>query len=59
MDKKTRPWIEQISDFHFLLFVSNYLDMKSDIPVLCESVKSGTTGRSADFKILIESYAGL
>jgi len=59
MDKKTRPWIEQISDFHFLLFVSNYLDMKSDIPVLCESVKSGTTGRSADFKILIESYAGI
>lgn len=27
-DRKSKPWVQQISDFHFLLFVSNFLDMR-------------------------------
>jgi hypothetical protein len=27
-ERKGKPWVQQISDFHFLLFVSNFLDMR-------------------------------
>lgn len=27
-DRRSRSWVQQISDFHFLLFVANFLDMR-------------------------------
>ena len=33
-DRKTKPWVQQISDFHLLLFVTNFLDMRVWVPRL-------------------------
>ncbi len=26
-ERKAKPWVQQLSDFHFLMFIANFLDM--------------------------------
>jgi nuclear protein localization family protein 4 len=56
---KTKTWLQQLSDFHFVVFLSNILDARTDMPVLCEAVRTGQPGGVDGFKFLIHSYAGL
>ncbi len=28
VDRKSKPWVQQLADFHFLLYLSGFLDMK-------------------------------
>jgi len=57
MHHAKRPFIEQVSDFHFLLYLSKgYLDLNTDFPTLCEAI---TTKRPHDlegFKFLLDNY---
>jgi len=58
---KAKPFLQTVSDFHLLQFLSStYLDPKTDMPTLCEAVKSRKADTTLDgFKLLIESFAGL
>jgi len=58
-ERKGKSWVLQISDFHFLLFVANFLDMRTDMPMMCESVVNKDSKISENYLFLIRSYAGL
>ncbi|KAJ7513454.1 hypothetical protein O6H91_23G000300 [Diphasiastrum complanatum] len=53
---KSLPYVKRISDFHLLLFLSNYLDANTDIPQLAEAVQ--IQGTVADgYQLIIDSLA--
>lgn len=50
------PYHKRLADFHLLLFLSNVLDMKSDMPGLSSSVKdAGEIGEG--YRLMIENMA--
>jgi nuclear protein localization family protein 4 len=55
---KGQPYAARLTDFHMLLFLSNVLDLNTDVALLCEAVR--TQGPVQDgYTLLIESIAGL
>ncbi|EFJ04855.1 hypothetical protein SELMODRAFT_187743 [Selaginella moellendorffii] len=53
---KSRPYVQRISDFHLLLFLSKSLDIDTDIPRLTEAIS--TQGSVPDgYQLLIDSLA--
>jgi len=52
-------FVRTVSDLHFLLFLCNVLDMKADMPVLCNKVVEGSGELDEGFKLMIDCYAGL
>jgi len=51
------PFIEQMSDFHFLLFLSKSIfDIKTDIPAICEAVRTKNIQNLEGFKLILDSY---
>ena len=38
---KGEPFLRTVSDWHFLLFLCNMLDMKTEMPVLCNAIVEG------------------
>jgi nuclear protein localization family protein 4 len=57
--RKNQPFVQRISDFHLLLFLTDYLSLDSDFPVLCEAIKKRNNSMIGNFENLIESYAGI
>ena len=57
----TAGWtfIELLSDFALLLYLCQFLDMKTDMPKICESVKNREVPLDDGYKIIIASMAGL
>jgi len=53
------PFVRTVSDLHFLLFLCNVLDMKADMPVLCNKVVEGSGELDEGFQLMINCYAGL
>jgi len=56
---RREPFIKTVSDLHFLLFLCNMLDMKVDMPVLCDKVVNGKHDELDGFQMMINCYAGL
>eukprot|EP00026_Physarum_polycephalum_P006987 Phypoly_transcript_07040.p1 GENE.Phypoly_transcript_07040~~Phypoly_transcript_07040.p1 ORF type:complete len:525 (+),score=46.80 Phypoly_transcript_07040:86-1660(+) len=57
MHHAKRPFIEQVSDFHFLLFLSKgYLDLNTDFPTLCEAIIYKRPQDLEGFKFLLDNY---
>jgi len=58
---KAKPFLTTVSDFHLLVFLGgSYLDPRTDMPTLCEAVKTRKSDSTLEgFKLLIDNFAGL
>ncbi|CAN0145288.1 unnamed protein product [Scytosiphon promiscuus] len=52
-------YVDVISDFHLLLFLTAFLDMQTDMPKICDSVVDREKPLDDGFKFLINNFAGL
>ena len=57
--RRADPFLKTVSDLHFLIFLSNFLDMQSDLPILCSKVLEGKGDELEGFQMMINCYAGL
>eukprot|EP00325_Prymnesiales_sp_UTEX-LB-985_P030520 CAMPEP_0174721042 /NCGR_PEP_ID=MMETSP1094-20130205/35187_1 /TAXON_ID=156173 /ORGANISM="Chrysochromulina brevifilum, Strain UTEX LB 985" /LENGTH=437 /DNA_ID=CAMNT_0015921653 /DNA_START=66 /DNA_END=1379 /DNA_ORIENTATION=+ len=57
--KGRQPFLKTVADLHFLFFLANFLDMNTDLPVLCEKVVAGLSDELEGFEMMINCYAGL
>jgi len=59
--KHKEPFLATCSDLHFLLFLANFLDINTDLPVLCAKVTEGHADEAEleGFKMMVYCYAGL
>jgi len=57
MNQAKKPFIKALSDFHLLVYlaISGFFDINSDIPALCEAVRTQNERATEGFKILINS----
>jgi len=57
----TAGWtfIDLLSDFALLLYLCQFLDVKTDLPKICESVKDREVPLDDGYKIIIASLAGM
>eukprot|EP00968_Pinguiococcus_pyrenoidosus_P021130 scaffold2679_cov251-Pinguiococcus_pyrenoidosus.AAC.2 len=51
--------IDRLADFQLLLYLTSALDVDTDIPRLCESIKDRSVPLDDGFKILLNCLAGL
>jgi len=47
--------LDALNDFHALLFLSNYLDIKSDLPALCDSLKTSQASGLEGFRVILDA----
>jgi nuclear protein localization family protein 4 len=59
MQLSDQKFVRRIKDFNLLVFLSAYLDMKSDVPMLCQAVLAEDEEALEGFKFIISSLAGL
>eukprot|EP01080_Neovahlkampfia_damariscottae_P002472 gene2472-3181_t len=52
-------FVKRITDFHLLLYLTEFLDMKTDMPTLLEAVRTQNNSMAGGFEYLINSYAGI
>lgn len=57
----TAGWtfIDRLSDFNLLIYISQFLDVKEDISKICKSITDKNISLDDGYKILIKSIAGL
>ena len=57
----TAGWtfIDLLSDFHLLLYLSQFLDMNADMPKICAAVTDRSIPLDDGYKIIITSIAGM
>lgn len=57
----TNGWtfVDMLGDFQLLLFLTNFLDIKTDVPRICESVLDKSIPLDEGFKLIISSLAGM
>ena len=48
-----------LADFQLLLFLSKFLDLEHDFPLICRSIKDRTIPLDEGYRLLIRSLAGL
>ena len=48
-----------VSNLHFLLFLSNFIDMSTEMPVLCSTIVEERGNALDGFQMMINCYAGL
>jgi hypothetical protein len=58
MQLSDQKFVRRIKDFNLLVFLSAYLDMKSDVPTLCQAVLAEDEESTEGFKFIIASLAG-
>ena len=58
-NRRKEPFLRTVSDLHFLLFLANFLDVKSDLPVLCAKIVENKGDELEGFQMMINCYAGL
>jgi len=54
-----QPFLRTVADLHFLFFLANFLDMNTDLPVLCDKIVAGKSDDMDGFEMMINCYAGL
>ncbi|TDH72825.1 hypothetical protein CCR75_008967 [Bremia lactucae] len=52
------PFVKRISDFQLLVFLSDFLDVQTDIPPICQAVRDPSIPLDTGYQILIDSIAG-
>ena len=52
-------FIDLLSDFELLLYLCRFLDVKTDMPNICQSVKDREVPLDDGYKIIISSMAGI
>jgi len=57
--QKGEPFIRTVADLHFLLFLSNLLDINTEMSVLCTTIVEGKESELDGFQLMINCYAGL
>jgi len=57
--KGRQPFLRTVADLHFLFFLANFLDMNTDLPVLCDKIVAGKSDDMDGFEMMINCYAGL
>ncbi|KAJ1616476.1 hypothetical protein T492DRAFT_895430 [Pavlovales sp. CCMP2436] len=55
--RRGEPFALVLADLHLLVFVSNVLDMNTDMPLLCEAVASGDSSQLDGFQMMLNSFA--
>ncbi|KAG7395783.1 Nuclear protein localization protein 4 [Phytophthora boehmeriae] len=55
---RNEPYVKRINDFQLLVFLSEFLDVKTDIPVICQAVRDPNVPLDSGYPILIDSVAG-
>jgi nuclear protein localization protein 4 homolog len=57
----TAGWtfVDRLADFNLLIYLSQYLDIQSDLPKICTSISDRSRPLDDGYKILIKSIAGL
>ena len=56
---KGESFLVALSDLHFLLFLSNLLDMATDMPILCSKVVARDASDLDGFQMMVNCYAGM
>ena len=56
---KGEKFLRTVADLHFLLFISNLLDMNTEMTVLCSTILEGKDNELDGFQLMINCYAGL
>lgn len=51
--------MDLLSDFHLLLYLTEYLGLKDDIPLLCRSVADREIPLDEGYRLLLRSIAGM
>ncbi|CAH0476754.1 unnamed protein product [Peronospora belbahrii] len=55
---RNEPFAKRISDFQLLVFLSDFLDLHTDIPSICQAVRDPNISLDSGYSILIDSVAG-
>lgn len=50
--------VDQLADFHLLLFLTEYLDIKTDMPIICNSIVDRSLPIPEGYVEIIRSIAG-
>lgn len=50
LQRKNQKFVQRISDFHLLLFLTDYLSLSSDFPPLCEAIKTQNNSMAQNFE---------
>ncbi|KAF0690137.1 Aste57867_18462 [Aphanomyces stellatus] len=58
LQKHGRDYVAALRDFQLLLFLADYLDVNTDIPVICQSVLNADIPLDSGYPVLIDSVAG-
>jgi hypothetical protein len=58
-NRKKLKFYERIYDFHLLLFLTNYLSISEDFPVLIEGILTKNNNLIDGFDQLIQAYCGM
>ena len=59
LDKfKSEPYKNRIADFELLLFLSDFLDPSTDIPIICQSIVNPQVPLDTGYQVLIDSVSG-
>nr|CAG4719399.1 unnamed protein product [Naegleria fowleri] len=59
LERKKQKFVDRVSDFDLLLFLTDYLSLTSDFPDLCEAICSKNNARASGFEALINAYCGI
>ncbi len=57
--KGKEPFLRTVADLHFLLFLANFLDVNTDLPVLCSKIVENKADELDGFQMMINCYAGI
>ncbi|KAL0478690.1 nuclear protein localization protein [Acrasis kona] len=57
--RKNQKFVQRVSDFHMLLFLTEFLSLNSDFPPLCDAILRQDNDGAQNFEPLINGYAGL
>lgn len=55
---RNETYIDRLKDFHLLLFLTDVLDLTTDIPTICQSIMDPQIPLDSGYQILIDSVAG-
>ncbi|CAK4072898.1 unnamed protein product [Aphanomyces euteiches] len=58
LQKYGRDYTAALADFQLLLFLSDFLDINTDIPVICQSLLDKEIPLDSGYQVLIDSVAG-
>ncbi|EQC38258.1 hypothetical protein SDRG_04684 [Saprolegnia diclina VS20] len=56
--RKGGAYVDRLKDFQLLVFLADYLDVQTDIPVICQSILSPDVPLDSGYPVLIDSVAG-